>query len=118
MIRNVINRLGSNFLKRFENHIKKMSDSVSQLVENDSNSEIQTSEKTEKNENKSEKFTKKPKLDKEERKRLLKLRRQAKKEGNSVGFYNETLKETDYYFENGLRKVYPYFFFWNTTVKG
>jgi lysosomal alpha-mannosidase len=108
MISNVLNRLRSNFLKGFENHIKKMSE-ISQT----------TTEKSETNEdNLVDKKTKKPKLEKEERKRLLKLRRQAKKEVKSVGFYNETLKETDYYFENGLRKVYPYFFFWNTTVKG
>ena len=66
----------------------------------------------------SEKKSKKHKYDKEERKRMLKLRRQSKKEVKQVGFYNETLTQTDYYFENGLRKVYPYFFFWNTTAKG
>ena len=27
------------------------------------------------------------------------------------------MKQTEYYFENGLRKVYPYYFGWNTTAK-
>jgi hypothetical protein len=56
-------------------------------------------------------------LSKEERKRLLKERRQKKKEHKAVGIGNEILKQTDYYFENGLRKVYPYYFGWNTTAK-
>lgn len=56
-------------------------------------------------------------LSKEERKRLLKERRQKKKEHKAVGIGQEILKQTDYYFENGLRKVYPYYFGWNTTAK-
>lgn len=56
-------------------------------------------------------------LSKEERKRLLKERRQKKKEHKAVGIGHEILKQTDYYFENGLRKVYPYYFGWNTTAK-
>jgi len=56
-------------------------------------------------------------LSKEERKRLLKERRQKKKEHKAVGIGQDILKQTDYYFENGLRKVYPYFFGWNTTAK-
>ncbi len=54
---------------------------------------------------------------KEERKANLKARRRAKKETKSVGFSNDILNQTSYYFENGLRKVYPYFFGWNTTAK-
>ena len=54
---------------------------------------------------------------KEERKANLKARRKAKKETKSVGFSNDILNQTSYYFENGLRKVYPYFFGWNTTAK-
>lgn len=55
---------------------------------------------------------------KAEKKRKLKERRALAKETKEVGFnYNESLKQTDYYFESGLRKVYPYFFDWNTTAK-
>lgn len=54
---------------------------------------------------------------KEERKKSLRQRRQLKKEHKEVGFSNDTLKQTEYYFENGLRKVYPYYFGWNTTAK-
>ena len=61
---------------------------------------------------------KKTYLSKEERKRLLKQRRTEKKEVKQAGFHlNDSLKQTEYYFENGLRKVYPYFFYWNTTAK-
>ncbi|RMZ94155.1 RNA pseudouridylate synthase domain-containing 2, partial [Brachionus plicatilis] len=56
-------------------------------------------------------------LTKEERKTALKQRRQLKKEHKEVGFSNDILKQTEYYFENGLRKVYPYYFGWNTTAK-
>lgn len=57
---------------------------------------------------------KKNKLEyKAEQKRLLKLRRTQKKETKDVGFnFDDSLKQTDYYFENNLRKVYPYFFYW------
>ena len=56
---------------------------------------------------------------KAQKKRELKERRAKAKETKEVGFnLNESLKQTDYYFENGLRKVYPYFFYWNTTAKG
>lgn len=55
---------------------------------------------------------------KAEKKRLLKERRAKHKETKEVGFnFNDSLKQTDYYFENGLRKVYPYDFHWNTTAK-
>lgn len=54
---------------------------------------------------------------KEERKKALKQRRFLKKENKEVGFSNDILKQTEYYFENGLRKVYPYYFGWNTTAK-
>lgn len=55
---------------------------------------------------------------KAQRKRELKERRAKVKENKEVGFnLNESLKQTDYYFENGLRKVYPYLFYWNTTAK-
>lgn len=54
---------------------------------------------------------------KEERKRNLKLRRQQKREHKEAGISNDILKQTQYYFENGLRKVYPYYFGWNTTAK-
>ena len=52
-----------------------------------------------------------------ERREKLKERRRQKKETKSVGFFLESLKQTDYYFENGLRKVYPYEFSWQTTAK-
>ena len=55
---------------------------------------------------------------KEERKKCLKERRQQKQAQKVVGFSdNDRLKQTSYYFENGLRKVYPYIFAWNTTAK-
>lgn len=54
---------------------------------------------------------------KEERKQALKQRRQERKANKQVGFSNEILNQTQYYFENGCRKVYPYFFGWNTTAK-
>lgn len=54
---------------------------------------------------------------KEERKKALKQRRQLKKEHKGVGYSNVVLNQTSYYFENGLRKVYPYYFGWNTTAK-
>lgn len=54
---------------------------------------------------------------KDERRKALKQRRQQKKEHKEVGFSNDILKQTEYYFENGLRKVYPYYFGWNTTAK-
>lgn len=63
------------------------------------------------------KFKSKRQLTKEERKKLLKERRHVKKENKSVGITNDILHQTDYYFENGLRKVYPYYFGWNTTAK-
>ncbi|XP_065570945.1 pseudouridylate synthase RPUSD2-like isoform X2 [Artemia franciscana] len=34
------------------------------------------------------------------------------------GFSDERYNETDYYFENGLRKVYPYYFTFTTFTKG
>jgi len=34
------------------------------------------------------------------------------------GFSNERFNETSYYFENGLRKVYPYYFTFTTYTKG
>jgi hypothetical protein len=54
---------------------------------------------------------------KEERKRKLKERRAVHQEKKEVGFPSEMLKQTDYYFENGLRKVYPYQYDWHTFVK-
>lgn len=54
---------------------------------------------------------------KEERKASLKQRRQERKALKQVGFHDKNLEETQYYFENGFRKVYPYFFRWNTTAK-
>ena len=54
---------------------------------------------------------------KEERKKALKQRRLLKKEHKGVGYSNVALNQTSYYFENGLRKVYPYYFGWNTTAK-
>jgi lysosomal alpha-mannosidase len=54
---------------------------------------------------------------KEDRKRKHKERRANKQEHKEVGFSNNLLKQTDYYFENGLRKVYPYWFGWTTWVK-
>ena len=54
---------------------------------------------------------------KEERKANLKIRRRAKKETKLAGFSDHDLNQTSYYFENGLRKVYPYNFGWNTTAK-
>ncbi len=55
---------------------------------------------------------------KAEAKRKLKERRAHTKETKEVGFnLNDSLMQTDYYFDAGLRKVYPYFFFWNTTAK-
>ncbi len=44
---------------------------------------------------------------KEERKANLKKRRQEKQANKSVGTSNENLDQSEYYFENGLRKVYP-----------
>ena len=62
--------------------------------------------------------SKKHKYSKEERKQDRKARLRLKQETKAVGFHdNHTLKQTEYYFENGLRKVYPYFFCWNTTAK-
>ena len=52
-----------------------------------------------------------------DRKRKLKERRAEKSETKDIGFSEDTLKQTDYYYENGLRKVYPYWFGWNTFVK-
>lgn len=61
---------------------------------------------------------KRHKYTKEERKQDRKARLALKQEKKAVGFHdNETLKQTQYYFENDLRKVYPYFFGWNTTAK-
>ena len=54
---------------------------------------------------------------KEERKQMLKQRRQEKKAAKQVGFDNLMLNQTQYYFENGFRKVYPYYYGWNTTAK-
>ena len=54
---------------------------------------------------------------KEERKANLKKRRQAKRENKAVGISNDIPQQTTYYFENGLRKVYPYYFGWHTTCK-
>jgi hypothetical protein len=54
---------------------------------------------------------------KAERKRALKERRKQKLEQKQVGFCDDVLQHTDYYYENGLRKVYPYWFLWNTYVK-
>jgi hypothetical protein len=54
---------------------------------------------------------------KEDTKRKLKERRAAKTEKKDVGFSNDILNQTDYYFENGLRKVYPYMYNWITFVK-
>lgn len=54
---------------------------------------------------------------KEERKQELKKRRQERKAVKQVGFSNLMLNQTQYYFENGFRKVYPYYFGWNTTAK-
>ena len=56
-------------------------------------------------------------LTKEERKQQLKQKRQARKAEKQVGFSNAMLEQTEYYFENGFRKVYPYYFGWNTTAK-
>lgn len=54
---------------------------------------------------------------KEDRKNALKERRAKKKEHKEVGFSVDLLKQTEYYKENGLRKVYPYWFGWQTFVK-
>ncbi|CAF0783331.1 unnamed protein product [Brachionus calyciflorus] len=84
-------------------------------------SKMSVNEETTKNaaqEQKHEKHPTKSKLElKEERKKALKQRRLLRKENKEVGFPNDILKQTEYYFENGLRKVYPYFFGWNTTAK-
>ena len=64
------------------------------------------------------KHSKKHRYTKEERKQDRKARLKLKQETKVVGFHNnDSLKQTQYYFENGLRKVYPYFFGWNTTAK-
>jgi len=46
-----------------------------------------------------------------------KKKRDAKPVG-SLNFTDECLNETEYYFENGLRKVYPYYFKFCTHTKG
>lgn len=115
MLRNVFNKLKTNLLRfdlnktilEFKNH--NMTE-IPQLA-------LDLASETDPTNDSELKKGKKPKFDKQERKIQLKIRRQAKKEVKPVGFYNETLTQTDYYFENGLRKVYPYFFFWNTTSK-
>ncbi|XP_076449753.1 pseudouridylate synthase RPUSD2-like isoform X2 [Babylonia areolata] len=56
------------------------------------------------------------------RKEKLKEQRKAKRSGNltnnsSPGFDSELFGQTDYYFENGLRKVYPYHYTFSTYAK-
>lgn len=69
-------------------------------------------------ENNTNQSKKRHKYTKEERKQDRKARLALKQEKKAVGFHdNDTLKQTQYYFENDLRKVYPYFFGWNTTAK-
>jgi lysosomal alpha-mannosidase len=108
MLINVLSKLRRN-ISRINRNI--MSETTQIIVD------LSTNKSQEPSSESSDKKSKKPKYDKEERKRMLKIRRQSKKEVKQVGFYDETLTQTDYYFENGLRKVYPYFFFWNTTAK-
>ena len=44
---------------------------------------------------------------KDQRRANLKKRRQERQAVKPVGTSNESLDQTEYYFENGLRKVYP-----------
>lgn len=112
MLRNVLARLRAS-LPNWRSILRMSETTASQPVVEKSVDNTTNTSTTNDNSKKSKKF----KYDKEERKRMLKIRRQAKKEVKQVGFFNESLTQTDYYFENGLRKVYPYFFFWNTTAK-
>ena len=56
-------------------------------------------------------------LDCNDKKAKLKQKRLEAKSNRSVGLPIEELNLTDYYFENGLRKVYPYYHCFRTSVK-
>jgi len=52
---------------------------------------------------------------------LQKEKKKQKRENNPPGdlnFNDDCLNETEYYIENGLRKVYPYYFTFKTHAKG
>ncbi|XP_055370718.1 pseudouridylate synthase RPUSD2-like [Condylostylus longicornis] len=84
------------------------SESYSSLSKSESNADkpLTNPEKRKTQENQSNSEFKKPKLETKDLK--------AKRPGFSEDRYNET----SYYFENGLRKVYPYYFTFTTFTKG
>jgi hypothetical protein len=106
LFKQIVNTIKENsLLLRFLSHSYHiplhMSDSKDQIINQPALSDVKV------------KYKKNWKTDpemKEERKKNLKLRRQAKRENKTAGFTNDILKQTQYYFENGLRKVYPYHF--------
>jgi len=101
------------------NSAKKLSPKSFVRMENNTSAEANTNTYSEQALNKSKNQMKREKKfqDSVERKRLLKLRREETNSKKSVGYTGDLISHTDYYFENGLRKVKPYYFEWHTQAK-
>lgn len=55
---------------------------------------------------------------KEERKKIRLEKKRQERIGKDVDFNEDWLEESDYYEENGLRKVHPYYFTFAAYAKG
>lgn len=97
----------NSFNFNFVNSIKRTFPKNFIRMDNNLAAEAQIPTNNDQTEGKSKRQLKREKKfqDIEERKRLLKQRREETKSKKNVGYTGDLIAHTDYYFENGLRKV-------------